>query len=373
LFNVISHPDPAKFATIRTDYVAIVKDHAAAMMLSIVEGWTNWLKEQGRSLWVDLSGDEFAASVAGLFSRKKFMAAGKLLEELGLLARKQKSTCDRTYQYLLQVGTVQERLNLLTFWNAAAKYIQLIFSSSSWGWLKLSARLLESLLDAIVPIETMQEQLETDCKVRLSPTFKRSSNTVFSPTNTVVGEEVEQVKIAIASKDDEQATETKNKLEVPGTGIDANAGSNDVSSSCRRDWNADAEESPTIPSVFPCADQLEKHGVKLEDKNLQRVAKRFENRLQDAVSAWLEWAKSQRVNKPTQSLISAIVKNWKPESGSSTREEINPPPPETLEKLKNNNFRTIEMCWGNGWCWAVVLGHNAVPWWQAIATLESDG
>lgn len=83
-------------------------------MLSILEGWTNWLREQSRSLWVDLSRNEFAASVTGLFSRKKFMAAGKLLEELGLVARKQNSDCDRTYQYLLQVETVQERVNYPT-------------------------------------------------------------------------------------------------------------------------------------------------------------------------------------------------------------------------------------------------------------------
>lgn len=42
------------------------------------------------------------------------MAAGKLLEELGLVARKQNSDCNRTYQYLLQVETVQERVNYPT-------------------------------------------------------------------------------------------------------------------------------------------------------------------------------------------------------------------------------------------------------------------
>ena len=193
-FSCVLHPDIAKFAIIRTDYVAIVEDHAAAMMLSILEGWTNWLREHGRSLWVDLSGNEFAASVAGLFSRKKFMAAGKLLEELGLVARKQKSTCDRTYQYLLQVGTVQERLNLLTFWNAAAKYIQLIFSSSSSSWLKLNVQFLKSLTKAIVPDRTIQESSSTNCKGAIDAILKDIDSKFLTPTtNTaVVEKEVEE-------------------------------------------------------------------------------------------------------------------------------------------------------------------------------------
>ena len=60
----IEHPDIARFATIRTDYAALVdRDHCAAMLLSIIEGWTNWLKERGKSLWVNMSGVELSEAV----------------------------------------------------------------------------------------------------------------------------------------------------------------------------------------------------------------------------------------------------------------------------------------------------------------------
>ncbi|MGL4618338.1 MAG: hypothetical protein ACRCZS_04675, partial [Chroococcidiopsis sp.] len=46
--EVVQHPDLSKFAVIRTDYVAMLGNRPAAMLLSIIEGWTNWLKARGK-------------------------------------------------------------------------------------------------------------------------------------------------------------------------------------------------------------------------------------------------------------------------------------------------------------------------------------
>lgn len=167
--SCIEHPDLAKFAIIRPDLVAIAGDGCAGLLLSVLEGWTNWLKQNGKSLWVDLSGNELSCAVAELFNRKRFMKAGKLLEDLGLVVRKQKNSCDRTYQYLLQLGTLQQRLNLLVFWNTAATYIQAIASSATSSWMMLGSEWLKSLLRTNVPEKTLEELIPTTSKVTEEP------------------------------------------------------------------------------------------------------------------------------------------------------------------------------------------------------------
>lgn len=185
LSEIIAHPEMAKFATIRTDYVAIVEDRCAAMLLSILEGWTEWLKKRSRSVWVDLSGRELSEAVCGLFSRKTFMRAGKLLIELGLLARMQRNSSDRTYQYLLQLGTLQERLNLLVFWNTAARYIKIAKTAATGNWLNFSGQWLESLLGAKDPQGTLQDTAQNSSIVPPEPTLKDIEKPLEEITNTV--------------------------------------------------------------------------------------------------------------------------------------------------------------------------------------------
>lgn len=183
LSEIIAHPEMAKFATIRTDYVAIVENKCAAMLLSILEGWTQWLKKRSRSVWVDLSGKELSEAVCGLFSRKTFMRAGKLLMELGLLARMQRNSSDRTYQYLLQLGTLQERLNLLVFWNTAARYIKMVKNVCTGNWLAMSNQWLESLLGANVPQGTLQDATAASIIVPPEPTLKDIEKPLKESTN----------------------------------------------------------------------------------------------------------------------------------------------------------------------------------------------
>lgn len=197
----------AKFATIRTDYVAIVEDRCAAMLLSILEGWTEWLKKRSRSVWVDLSGRELSEAVCGLFSRKTFMKAGKLLIELGLLARMQRNSSDRTYQYLLQLGTLQEKLNLLVFWNTAARYIKIAKTAATGNWLKFSGQWLESLLGAKDPQRTLQDTTQNSSIVPSEPTLKDIERPLKKSTNTVATEKENEKPKPTASQVEEACHE----------------------------------------------------------------------------------------------------------------------------------------------------------------------
>lgn len=182
--QMIEHPDLSKFAVIRTDYVAMLGSRPAAMLLSVVEAWTNWLKERRKSILVRLSGNALSDAVGGLFARKTFMKAGLLLEELGLIARVQKSSSDRTYQYLLQTSAVQNRLNLLVWWNTLKTYSQLIRFANTGNWFDFGRQWLESLLEANVPKGTLESPFELPSTEPCDPTLKDLSNEIKNTTET---------------------------------------------------------------------------------------------------------------------------------------------------------------------------------------------
>lgn len=313
----IEHPDIAKFATIRTDYAAIVdRDHCAAMLLSILEGWTNWLKERGRSLWVDMSGNELSEAVSGLFCRKTFMKAGESLEKLGLLVRKQKKACDRTYQYLLQVGALQERLNLLVFWNAACKYFQLLVSAPTAQWLELGMARLETLPGANVQPRTMQNPNATPCNVPAGTTLKDIDNHLSNNTTNN--------KPVVVSSGEKVVLEDRT-IEQPGVvksceKVETVTSYPSEDQSVTDNWSSTAEiESPEQtehlePVDLPQQQKLESNRVNVQDKGLQTIAHKYKDRLATAVAAWLEWAARTSVEKPTRSLAQAIKEDWRPES-----------------------------------------------------------
>ncbi len=183
--QMIEHPDLSKFAIIRTDYVAMLGSHPAAMLLSVVEAWTNWLKERRKSILVRLSGNALSDAVGGLFTRKTFMKAGLLLEELGLIARVQKAGSDRTYQYLLQTNAVQNRLNLLVWWNTLKTYSQLIRFANTGNWFNFGKQWLETLLGANVLKGTLESIFESLSTEPCDPTLKDLSNEIKNTTETL--------------------------------------------------------------------------------------------------------------------------------------------------------------------------------------------
>lgn len=134
------------------------------------------------------------------------------------------------------------------------------------------------------------------------------------------------------------------------------------------DITEDSSTPPPKKLIFPCSKQLKLHRVDLHDEDLQRVAKKFSSHLNDAIDAWLEWVKTlSHVNRPTRSLIAAIKDGWKPEKPTS-REEIKPPPPGVLDRLKTAFGSVLEIPWQGGWCWGVGIGRQSLlPWWDALA------
>ncbi|MGL4620001.1 MAG: hypothetical protein ACRCZS_13220 [Chroococcidiopsis sp.] len=218
---MIEHPDLSKFAVIRTDYVAMLGSRPAAMLLSVVEAWTNWLKERRKSILVRLSGNALSDAVGGLFARKTFMKAGKLLEELGLIARVQKSSSDRTYQYLLQTQAVQNRLNLLVWWNTAAKYIQLVTGAITSNWLKNNLERLEALLKANVPFGTFQCPIETPLNVPYNPTLKDLSNDTKNTTTDMPAVQ-EKKEIPLSEITDSQINECCTQISVVSKDVQLN-------------------------------------------------------------------------------------------------------------------------------------------------------
>lgn len=183
--TLIERPeDLSKFAIIRPEYVKMLGSRPAAMLLSVVEAWTDWLRKRGKSIFVRLSGNAISNAVSGLFCRKTFMRAGKLLEELGLIARVQKSSSDRTYQYLLQTQAVQNRLNLLVWWNTLRTYSQLIRFANTGNWFNFGKQWLETLLGNNGTSVTFQGDIETSCIKNCNSTLKQDIKAIEKNTTT---------------------------------------------------------------------------------------------------------------------------------------------------------------------------------------------
>jgi hypothetical protein len=119
--------------------------------------------------------------------------------------------------------------------------------------------------------------------------------------------------------------------------------------------------------ALPCIVQLKQNRVDVGDENLLATARKYTNRLQSAVSAWLEWARKTCVDNPTQSLSRAIEQNWQPEKQALP--QINPPSPQQkahLEQLKRDRIirKLWEQPWGDGVALVVYDGKQVIPSWE---------
>ena len=52
----------------------------------------------------------------------------------------------------------------------------------------------------------------------------------------------------------------------------------------------------------------------MDDVRLQKAAQAHPERLQTAITAFLEYCRQKRVEKPTRALVRAIERNWQPEN-----------------------------------------------------------
>ncbi len=270
----MEHPNTACFTTFRQDYVAITENNkCAAMMLSLLEGFSKTCS------WVNLSANDISYYLVGLFPRKTILQAGKLLTQLGLVARQQEDETDRSYRYLVQKEVLNFRIQLAAVWDASFRFVfwrrkrrKCKIKSSLW-WeytTKWLAGLWESLAlepsqEAKVPPEPLQE---SSVICASSPAETRSITSSINLNKTT--------KPVVVTKNIETASPLANEIELP------------------------------------YSQRLYENGVNLQDEGLQKAAKKNLKTLDLSIWAWLEWAKVKRVEQPTKSLVGAINQHWKP-------------------------------------------------------------
>ena len=64
---------------------------------------------------------------------------------------------------------------------------------------------------------------------------------------------------------------------------------------------------------MPKSEGLRKNGVHLDDARLQNAIQAHPERLQTAITAFLEYCRQKQVEKPTRALVRAIENDWQPE------------------------------------------------------------
>lgn len=220
--NVIEHPDLARFAIVRQDYLAITNNHCAAMLLSVIEGYTNWARNNNwDTSWIDLSGKELSYAMSGMFGRKAIMAAGVLLDSLDLIRRQQNNDVDRTYRYLLLAENVQSRIALATFWDSALKLISWrsksrLIPMKSWLWFPQGLQWLETLWSAIVRSCPVQDTSKSPCIEPENTASIKSKNSLKTANNRVVVDfqEKEEDKTETQDPQDESLKEELSALGV---------------------------------------------------------------------------------------------------------------------------------------------------------------
>ncbi len=214
--------------------------------------------------------------------------------------------------------------------------------------------------------EVLQQRLAEHCKSKQecpmleteqTLTQDQSTNIKSTTTNVVNTEEKEEVKAVI----------TQAAFNAPAVQL-----------------STDKESQPKTETTsgdkswaLPCIGQLKQNRVDVGDENLQATARKYSDRLQSAVSAWLEWTRKTCVDNPTRSLSRAIEQNWQPQQKSAPA-QINPPSPQQmahLEQLKRDRLiREIwEQPWGDGVALVVYDGKQVIPWWEFGGNAYSGG
>lgn len=137
--------------------------------------------------------------------------------------------------------------------------------------------------------------------------------------------------------------------------------------------NAVKNELPQLPRQK----ELLLNGVRLDDPELMDVVNLHPDRLITAVDAFIEYCNTREVKKPTQNLILAIKRDWKPENPTAAKtglpEEINPPSFEQMQRLEQlkveGRIRDIYLS-GDGITKVVLLNHMLMPWWQFLGEMS---
>jgi hypothetical protein len=220
----------------------------------------------------------------------------------------------------------------------------------TWQY-KLNLGVLQSLIG-----QNEQADAKTDPPLIRSdqPLTQDPSTNITSTTTTVVDAQEEEVETA-------KATIAQAPFNSPA-----------VQPSFDQQSQPEAVNWVDKSWVLPCIGQLKQNRVDVGDENLLATARKYTDRVQSAVSAWLEWVSKTCVDNPTRSLSRAIEQNWQPQR-KSTPTQINPPSPEQrvhLEQLKRERIirELWEQPWGDGVALVVYDGKQVIPWWEFSAT-----
>ena len=87
-------------------------------------------------------------------------------------------------------------------------------------------------------------------------------------------------------------------------------------SDCIQPKSTNKDQTSAAPPKIelPKSEELRKNGVHLDDARLQKAVQTHPERLQTAITAFLEYCRQKRVEKPTRALVRAIERNWQPEN-----------------------------------------------------------
>lgn len=116
--SAITHPARSRFTPLRPHYVEMCGHGPAAMVLAVIEGWTNWRLQHieideatDESLWVRLPLQQIIDDLGGAFGRTAIETAIEKLVELGFIEQRSPEGTDRAKLYLLVLDAVQDAVD----------------------------------------------------------------------------------------------------------------------------------------------------------------------------------------------------------------------------------------------------------------------
>jgi hypothetical protein len=297
---------------LRRVYLDITGNHCAAKLIEYFKHWRSWKLKHHRTEWVYMPLKRIYEDLMGEHSLHVIRAARDLLVRLGILQMRRNpgNGQDKTWQYRLNWEVLQQRLT-----------------------------------------EHCKSQEEHPTRRNEQALTQDPSPNIKFTTSTVVNTEAEEpakVRDAITQAPFKSSVSPPNEDKEPQPEAEVN--------SLDKSW------------VLPCIGQLKQNRVDVGDENLQATARKYTDRLQSAVSAWLEWARKTCVDNPTRSLSRAIEQNWQPQQKSAPA-QINSPSPQQIayiEQLKRDRIiREIwEQPWGDGVALVLYDGKQVIPWWE---------
>jgi hypothetical protein len=113
--SVIEHRANYYYVMLREEYLAIVNgSHCKALILSVLEEWTNSKKAKGGSLYISMTYPQWCECLYGIYNRNCVIKALSELEAEKLISKQvQKIGHLKTYEYLLHIKEVNEKLKEL--------------------------------------------------------------------------------------------------------------------------------------------------------------------------------------------------------------------------------------------------------------------